>query len=105
MYNKYLEANEIEDESKEDRDNFKKEFGNSQIYTYNPKSRSLSDSQAVNINTDNPKDLYKFYLDNLDLSTKARNHFYSNYENYTKGSTPSNSSTNSSKSGGSLDNI
>lgn len=105
MYNKYLEANEIEDESKEDRDNFKKEFGNSQIYTYNPKSRSLSDSQAVNINTDNPKDLYKFYLDNLDLSTKARNHFYSNYENYTKGSTPSNSSTNSSKGGGSLDNI
>mgnify|MGYP003675031820 FL=1 len=105
MYNKYLEVNEIQDESKEDRDNFKKEFGNSQIYTYNPKTRSLSDSQAVNINTDNPKDLYKFYLDNLDLSTKARNHFYSNYENYTKGSTPSNSSTNSSKSGGSLDNI
>ena len=96
MYNKYLEANKIKDESKEDRDNFKKEFGNSQIYTYNPKTIDINDSQGVNINTDNPKDLYKFYLDNLDLSTKARNHFYNNYDNYIKSSTPSNSSTNSS---------
>ena len=108
MYNKYLEANNIKggknsrEDTQEDRDNFKKEFGNSQIYTYNPKTIDINDSKGVNINTDNPKDLYKFYLDNLDLSTKARNHFYNNYDNYIKSSTPSNSSTNPSKSGGSM---
>lgn len=95
LYEQYLTVNKLDD-SKEDRDSFKNEFGNSQIYSYNPKSLSLSEVKKVPINTDNPKDLYKFYLDNLKLSPKARNHFYSNYGNYTQATTSNNSSTNSS---------
>ena len=99
LYQQYLTVNKLDD-SKEDRERFKSEFGMSQLYSYNPKYLSLSEVKKVPINTDNPKDLYKFYLDNLKLSPKARNHFYSNYGNYTQ-----NTTTDSSTGGGSLDNL
>jgi hypothetical protein len=104
LYNQYLNVNNLDD-NKEDRDNFKKEFGMSQIYSYNPRSLSLSQVKGIPVNTDNPKELYKFYLDNLKLSAKAKNYFYGNYDNYMRNSTTTPTSTNSSTGGGSLDNL
>ncbi len=94
LYQQYLTVNKLDD-SQEDRDRFKNEFGNHQIYSYNPKSLSLSQVKGVPVNTDNSRELYKFYLDNLKLSSKARNYFYGNYDNYmqstTNNTTPSGS--------------
>ena len=99
LYQQYLTVNKLDD-SKEDRERFKSEFGTSQLYSYNPKSLSLSEVQGVPVNTDNPRELYKFYLDNLKLSSKARNYFYGNYDNYTQ-----NTTTDSSTGGGAYDNL
>ena len=99
LYQQYLTVNKLDD-SKEDRERFKNDFGMSQLYSFNPKSLSLSEVQGVPVNTDDPRELYKFYLDNLKLSSKARNYFYGNYDNYTQTTT-----TDSSTGGGSLDNL
>ena len=99
LYQQYLTVNKLDD-SKEDRERFKNDFGMSQLYSYNPKSLALSEVQGVPVNTDDPRELYKFYLDNLKLSSKARNYFYGNYDNYTQTTT-----TDSSTGGGSLDNL
>ena len=99
LYQQYLTVNKLDD-SKEDRERFKNDFGMSQLYSYNPKSLALSEVQGVPVNTDDPRELYKFYLDNLKLSSKARNYFYGNYDNYTQTTT-----TDSPTGGGSLDNL
>lgn len=99
LYQQYLTVNKLDD-SKEDRERFKNDFGMSQLYSYNPKSLALSEVQGVPVNTDDPRELYKFYLDNLKLSSKAKNYFYGNYDNYTQTTT-----TDSSTGGGSLDNL
>lgn len=103
LYNQYLKVNGLKGND-EDKANFKKDFGNSQIYSYNPKSLSLSEVKGVPLNTDNSKELYKFYLDNLKLSAKARNYFYGNYDNYMQTST-NNDTTASSTGGGAYDNL
>lgn len=99
LYQQYLTVNKLDD-SKEDRERFKNDFGMSQLYSYNPKSLALSEVQGVPVNTDDPRELYKFYLDNLKLSSKAKNYFYGNYDNYTQTTT-----TDSPTGGGSLDNL
>lgn len=104
LYNQYLSVNKIKDNS-ENRELFTEEFGNNQIYSYDPRSLSLSQVKAIPINTDNPKDLYKFYLDNLDLSAKARNYFYGNYDNYIKNSEPADKPTETTEGGGAYDNL
>ena len=104
FYNMYLTGFSMDD-SKESRDKFKKEYGDSQVFSIN--TRDVPSSKGIAINTDNSYDLYEFYLKNSGLSTKARNYHLGQFGNMNKAANPkaSNKNSSTSTSGGSLDNI
>lgn len=79
LFNIFYQANDYTDMDKA-RSDFKKEFGNTQIFRYNPSQPGQSIPLDVNLN--NPRDLYNFYIKNSDLSSKAKNYFLSNLDNY-----------------------
>lgn len=77
-YNMFLDA-EGEDDSPENRDNFISEYGDNQIYLYDK-----NDLVGIDIDTDNPRDLNKLYLQSAGLSNKATNHYIGEYGRITK---------------------
>ena len=79
LFNIFYQANDYTDMDKA-RSDFKKEFGNTQIFRYNPSQPGQSIPLDVNLN--NPRDLYNFYIKNSDLSSKAKNYFLSNLDSY-----------------------
>jgi hypothetical protein len=93
------------DDNKETRAKFSQQYGPSQIFSLNPKD--IPGSKPLAINTDDPYQLYEFYLKNTGLSTKARNHYLTNFDGQKKESNPKQTKTNNNPStgGGSLDNI
>lgn len=70
MYNLFLQDGDLDDDKKS-RDEFKRLYGDSQIFF---------DSEGLPINTDNPQDLVNIYLDLADLSTDARNYYKNNIQ-------------------------
>lgn len=72
-YSMFLDAEEIEDSPK-NRDTFVSEYGDNQIYLYDKQ-----DLVGIDINTDNPKDLNKLYIQSAGLSKKATNYYISEY--------------------------
>ena len=79
FYNDYLETLKKED-NKQSRDAFTSEYGKFQIFklgTY------VGDSYGINVNTDDPQALYKLYIQNAGLSSKAENYQIGQYDNYT----------------------
>jgi len=97
FYNEYLSAMDIKD-SKEARNKFVKDYGNNQIYKI---ATNLGDSYGITINTDNPRDLYKLYIQNSGLSSKAENYHLGQYENYLQ-SIKSNDKSSEQPSSGSM---
>ena len=95
FYNEYLSAMDIKD-SKEARNKFVKDYGNNQIYKI---ATNLGDSYGITINTDNPRDLYKLYIQNSGLSSKAENYHLGQYENYLQSITGNDKSSDKSSSG------
>ena len=93
------------DDSEETRAKFSRQYGPSQIFSINPKD--VPGSKPLAVNTDDPYELYEFYLKNSGLSTKARNHYLTNFDRQKKESNPKQTKTNNNPStgGGSLDNI
>ena len=93
------------DDNEETRAKFSQQYGPSQIFSLNPKD--IPGSKPLAINTDDPYQLYEFYLKNTGLSTKARNHYLTNFDGQKKESNPKQTKTNNNPStgGGSLDNI
>ena len=79
LFNIFYQANEYDDMDKA-RSDFKKEFGNTQIFRYNPSQPGQSIPLDVNLN--DPRDLYNFYIKNSDLTSKAKNYFLSNLDSY-----------------------
>ena len=58
------------------------------------------------MNTDNPQDLYEFYLKNSNLNTRAQNYHIGQYGNYaTNSEEPKENTTTSSTGGGAYDNL
>jgi hypothetical protein len=103
FYNLYLDGMDVED-SPEVRDEFINTYGNSQVFLFNEKDplRSL----PLKMNTDNPQDLYEFYLKNSNLNTRAQNYHIGQFGNYTTNSEePKQTKTTASTGGGSLDNL
>lgn len=102
FYNLYLEGNDIED-SEEVRQGFIDQYGNFQIYRLN--TRDYSMTRPVAINTDDPYELYQFYLKNTGMSDKAVNYHLGNYKNYIKQMNPTEEPTQTTESGGAYDNL
>lgn len=81
LFNMFYDANGSEfDNIDQAKKYFKKEFGNAQIFRYNPSQPGQSIPLEVNVN--NPRELYNFYIKNSDLSSKAKNYFISNLDSY-----------------------
>jgi hypothetical protein len=60
----------------------------------------------IRINTDNPQDLYEFYLKNSNLNTRAQNYHIGQYDGYISNSTKTKeNTTTSSTGGGAYDNL
>ena len=92
------------DDSDETRADFANKYGDSQIYIFNDKEPSSP--LPVLINTDNPQDLYKFYLKNSNLNTRAQNYHIGQYGSYISNPTnPKENNTTSSTGSGAYDNL
>tara|TARA_B110000090_G_scaffold27465_1_gene28352 strand:+ start:3781 stop:5187 length:1407 start_codon:yes stop_codon:yes gene_type:complete len=66
-------------DDKEGRARFNQKYGSAQIFAINPNDGQ--ESRGVAINTDNPQDVYEFYLKNTDLSSKAQGYFIDQFRN------------------------
>ena len=103
FYQMYTVGYDLED-NEETRAEFKNRYGDSQIFAIN--GRDIPNSSPIAINTDDPYDLYEFYLKNSGLSSKAVNYQLQQFERLNKQSNKStNTNSNSSSNGGSLDNL
>ena len=86
-YNMFLTSQEIED-SPESRDDFTSEYGDNQIYLYDK-----DDIVGIDVDTDNPKDLNKLYLQSAGLSNKATNYYIGQYNRGNKTKTNNSANT------------
>jgi len=86
-YNMFLASQEIED-SPESRDAFTSEYGDNQIYLYDK-----DDVVGIDVDTDNPKDLNKLYLQSAGLSNKATNYYIGQYNGGNKTKTNNSANT------------
>ena len=78
-YKGWLINNEMDD-SDESANKFAKQHPKTQqIFLYNPRTR---DAQPISANINNPKDLYRLYLRNSNISDKIQNYHLLNYDNY-----------------------
>ena len=78
FYNDYLEAMDKSDNA-ESRKVFTSEYGKFQIFKLAP---NRGDSYGINVNTEDPQALYKLYIQNAGLSSKAENYQIGQYDNY-----------------------
>ncbi len=69
-----------DDEIAEAEKAFTKEYGNYQIFKYN--GSNPGDSRGINVDINNPQSLYKFYLQNSNLGSKATNYHLGNWDKY-----------------------
>ena len=103
FYNLWLDGLDIDD-NEEVRAEFTSTYGPSQIFLFNEKDPV--NSMPISMNTDNPQDLYEFYLKNSNLTSRAQNYHIGQYEGYIANSEkPKENNTTSSTGGGSLDNL
>jgi hypothetical protein len=105
LFNMFYDANKEEfDNIDQAKKSFKKQFGNTQIFRYNPSQPGQSVPLEVNVN--NPRELYNFYIKNSDLSSKAKNYFISNLDSYIKSGNEEQPQKEKSKQGsGAYDNL
>ncbi len=104
MFDYFVEADDY-DSREEAVSQFKKKYGNTQIFKFNP--TYTGESRPLSVNVNDPRELYDLYIQSSDLSGKAANYFRGQFDNYTKStkSNKSNNNKNSSAKGGSLDNL
>ena len=103
FYNMWLDG-VGEDDSNEAREIFVNTYGDSQIFLFNEKDPERS--MPIKMNTDNPQDLYEFYLKNSNLNTRAQNYHIGQYDGYKNQSSKQNTNQkNNTESSGSYDNL
>lgn len=99
FYNSLLNADDSDwEDTKEGRERFNQQYGSAQIFAINPKDGL--ESTGIAINTDNPQDVYEFYLKNTGLSSKAQGYFIDQFQNQQKESNPKQTKTNNNPSTG-----
>lgn len=69
-----------DDETAEAEKEFTKEYGNYQIFKYNGSNEG--NSRGINVDINDPQSLYKFYLQNSNLGSKATNYHLGNWNRY-----------------------
>ena len=103
FYNAWLHGKAMDD-SNEARAVFVNTFGDSQIFLFNEKDAERS--IPIRMNTDNPRDLYEFYLKNSNLNTRAQNYHIGQYDGYkNRSSKENNNQENNTEGSGSYDNL
>ena len=81
MFKEFFEKMKYEDdELKEAQEDFTNNYGNFQIFKFNP--GSVGDSRGINVDINNPQALYEFYIKNSNLSGKATNFHLGNWDKY-----------------------
>lgn len=81
FFEDYMDVMDFDDdEVAEAEKEFTKEYGNSQIFKYN--GSNPGDSRGINVDINNPQSLYKFYLQNSNLGSKATNYHLGNWDKY-----------------------
>jgi hypothetical protein len=100
MYEKFMVGMDEED-SPELRKQFVDQFGNFNMYTTNTAKDPKEDARGVNVNTSDPRSMFEFYINNSDLSAKAKNYYIDLYGKQTSGSQNNNNNSGS----GSLNNL
>ena len=81
MFDYFVEADDY-DSREEAVSQFKKKYGNTQIFKFNP--TYTGESRPLSVNVNNPRELYDLYIQSSDLSGKAANYFRGQYDNYIK---------------------
>ena len=80
FFNALLNAKNSDwEDTKEGRARFNQKYGSAQIFAIDPNDGQ--ESKGIAINTDNPQDVYEFYLKNTDLSSKAQGYFIDQFRN------------------------
>ena len=81
FFEDFIEVKDYDDdEIAEAEKAFTKEYGNYQIFKYN--GSNPGDSRGINVDINNPQSLYKFYLQNSNLGSKATNYHLGNWDKY-----------------------
>jgi|TARA_B110000093_G_scaffold59056_1_gene63894 hypothetical protein len=81
FFEDFMEVKDYDDdEIAEAEQAFIKEYGNYQIFKYN--GSNPGDSRGINVDINNPQSLYKFYLQNSNLGSKATNYHLGNWDKY-----------------------
>lgn len=81
FFEDYMDVMDFDDdEVAEAEKEFAKEYGNSQIFKYN--GQNPGQSRGINVNINDPQSLYKFYLQNSNLGSKATNYHLGNWDRY-----------------------
>lgn len=101
LYEKFMVGKDEED-SPELRKQFVDQFGNFNMYITNPAKDPREDARGINVNISDPKSMFEFYINNSDLSAKAKNYYIDLYGKQTSGSQNNN---NNNSNSGSLDNL
>ena len=80
FFNALLNAKNSDwEDTKEGRARFNQKYGSAQIFAIDPNDGQ--ESKGIAINTDNPQDVYEFYLKNTGLSSKAQGYFIDQFRN------------------------
>ena len=99
MFKEFFEEMKYDDdEIKEAQEDFTKEFGNFQIFKFNP--GAVGDSRGINVDVNNPQALYEFYIKNSNLSGKATNFHLGNWDKYNRSTQQEVSKDNNQSSNG-----
>ena len=78
---RFIEVKDYDDdEIAEAEKAFTKEYGNYQIFKYN--GANEGNSRGINVDINDPQSLYKFYLQNSNLGSKATNYHLGNWDRY-----------------------
>ena len=81
FFEDYMDVMDFDDdEVAEAEKEFAKEYGNSQIFKFN--GQNPGQSRGINVNINDPQSLYKFYLQNSNLGSKATNYHLGNWDRY-----------------------
>ena len=91
LYKNFLAGTNKED-SNDSRKAFTDQFGNFDMYITNPKSAG-QDAMGVSVDIKDPKSMFEFYINNSDLSPKAKNYYIGSYGNQSKDSSGKNTKT------------
>ena len=86
MLQLFMESQDYdEDEFEEANADFSENYGEAEIFRLN--ASDIPASRPIQVDINNPKSLYEFYLKNSNLGSKATNYHLGNWDKYSGGTT------------------